>query len=83
MTIKLTREQESQLNELVQAGKFESVEQFINYSLAAVTEEDAEHTEWLRTETLKGLASLDAGRYSSMTTEEIAAEGARQLDSRH
>ena len=82
MTIELTREQEAQLNALVQAGKFDSVEQFISYSLSAVTDEDAEHTEWLRAETLKGLASLDAGRYSGMTTEQIAAEGARQLDQR-
>lgn len=82
MTIELTREQEAQLNELVQAGKFDSVEQFISYSLAAVAVEDAEHINWLRAETLKGLASLSAGRYSAMTTEQIAAEGARQLDQR-
>lgn len=82
MTIELTREQEAQLHELVQAGKFDSVEQFIAYSLAAVTDEDAEHTDWLRAETPKGLASLDAGRYSAMTTEQIAAEGVRQLDQR-
>ncbi len=82
MTIELTREQEVRLNKLVEAGKFDSVEQFIAYSLAAVTEEDAEHTDWLRVEALKGLASLDAGRYSAMTTEQIAAEGARQLDQR-
>lgn len=62
MTIELTREQEAQLNELVEAGTFESVEQFIAYSLAAVADEDAEHTDWLRAETLKGLASLEAGR---------------------
>ena len=48
MKIELTREQEAQLNALVQAGKFDSVEQFISYSLSAVTDEDAEHTEWLR-----------------------------------
>ncbi len=82
MTIELTRDQEAQLNELVEAGTFESVEQFIAYSLAAVADEDAEHTGWLRAETLKGLASLDAGRYSAMTTEQIAAEGARRLDAR-
>ncbi|MDQ3396214.1 MAG: hypothetical protein M3511_00350 [Deinococcota bacterium] len=82
MTIELTREQEAQLKELVEAGKFDSVEQFISYSLAAVAEENAEHTDWLRAETRKGLASLDAGRYSEMTTEEIAATGARQLDLR-
>lgn len=82
MTIELTREQEARLNELVQTGKFDSVEQFISYSLAAATEEDAEHTDWLRAETLKGLASLDADLYSGRTTEEIAAEGALQLDSR-
>ncbi len=82
MTIELTHEQEAQLNELVQAGKFDSVEQFIAYSLAAVTDEDAEHTDWLRAETLKGLVSLNAGRYSAMTTEDIAAKGERQLDTR-
>ncbi len=80
MTIELTREQEAQLNELVQAGKFESVEQFISYSLSAVTEEDAEHTDWLRAEILKGLASLNAGRYSQKSTEDIAAEGAQLLE---
>ena len=83
MTIELTREQEAQLNELVQAGKFESVEQFINYSLSAVTEEDAEHSDWLRAETLRGLVSLDAGRYSDKSTEDIAAEGTRLLDNDH
>ena len=77
MTISLIREQEAQLKRLVQAGTFESVEQFINYSLAAVTMEDAEHTAWLKVEVHRGLSSLDAGRYSAMTTEEIAAEGAR------
>lgn len=80
MTIQLTREQEAQLNQLVQTGKFDSIEQFISYSLSAVTEEDAEHTDWLRAEALKGLASLDAGRYSDKSTEEIAAKGARLLE---
>lgn len=80
MTIELTREQEAQLDELVRAGKFESVEQFISYSLSAVTEEDAEHSDWLRAETLKGLVSLDAGRHSDKSTEDIAAEGTRLLD---
>lgn len=80
MTIELTREQEAQLSQLVQTGKFESVEQFISYSLSAVSEEDAEQTDWLRAETLKGLASLDAGRYSSKSTEKIAAEGTRQVE---
>lgn len=80
MTIQLTREQEAQLNQLVQTGKFDSVEQFISYSLSAVTEEAAEHTDWLRAETLKGLASLAAGRYSDKSTQEIAAEGARLLE---
>lgn len=80
MTIELTREQEAQLSQLVQAGKFESVEQFINYSLSAVSTEDAEHTDWLRAETLKGLASLDAGRYSNLSTEDIAAKGMRQTE---
>lgn len=80
MTIELTREQEAQLSQLVQTGKFESVEQFISYSLSAVAEEDAEHTDWLRAETLKGLASLDAGRYSNLSTEEIAAKGMRQAE---
>ena len=80
MTIELTREQEAQLSQLVQTGKFESVEQFISYSLSAVTEENTEHTDWLRAETLKGLASLDAGRYSQKSTEDIAAEGTRQVE---
>ncbi len=80
MTIELTREQEAQLSQLVQTGKFESVEQFISYSLSAVSEEDAEHTDWLRAETLKGLASLDAARYSHKSTEDIAAEGTRLLE---
>lgn len=80
MAIQLTRKQEAQLDQLVQTGKFDSVEQFISYSRSAVTEEDAEHTDWLRVETLKGLASLDAGRYSDKSTEEIAAEGARLLE---
>jgi len=83
MTIELTREQEARLNELVQNGKFESVEQFIDYSLAAVADEDAEHTKWLRAEILKGITSLEVGHTSAMTTEEIAAEGARQLNARH
>jgi Arc/MetJ-type ribon-helix-helix transcriptional regulator len=82
MINELARQQEAQLNALVPAGRFESVEQFISYSLAAVTHEEDEHTDWLRAETLKGLASLDAGHYSAMTTEQIAAEGARQLDQR-
>ncbi|UCH25834.1 MAG: hypothetical protein JSV66_18230 [Trueperaceae bacterium] len=80
MTIDLTPEQEAQLIRLVQTGVFESVEQFIGYSLAMVGQEDAEHKAWLKAELQKGIASLDAGHFSTMSTEEIAAEGARQLD---
>ena len=45
MIIELTREQEAQLNELVQVGKFDSVEQFIALLLVAVTNEAAELTD--------------------------------------
>lgn len=83
MTIELTQEQEAQLNRLVQAGTFDSVEQFITYSLAMVSEEDPEHTAWLKARVQEGLASLDAGRYSTMSTEEIATEGARLFDQQH
>ncbi len=80
MIIELIKEQEAQLNALVQTGKFSSAEQFISYSLS-IASEDAEHTDWLRAEALKGLEGLDAGRYSDKTTEEIADKGARQLNS--
>ena len=80
MTIELTREQEQQLNQLVNTGVFDSAEQFITYSLAAVSEEDAEHTAWLKAEVQKGLASLDAGKYSNLSTAEIVAKASENFD---
>ena len=73
----LSKEQEAQLDAMIRAGKFESAEQFIDYSLALV-EEDAETTAWLRTKVGKGLASLDKGESSSLSTEEIVAEAKRR-----
>ena len=78
MTISLTAEQESKLQELIQKGQFESPEQFISYSLASL-DEDEDTTAWLKAQVAKGLQSLDEGKRSSLSTEEIVAEAQKRL----
>ncbi len=78
MTIALTQEQETKLKELLDAGQFESPEQFIAYSLALL-EEDEETTAWFKLEVGKGLKSLDQGTYSQKTTTELVSEAERRL----
>ena len=80
MTIELTETQEAKLKKLVSDGHFDSIEQALDYALASVAVETEEETAWLKARVHEGLASLDAGRTSTMSTREIAAEGARQLD---
>lgn len=81
MTIALTQEQEVKLKELLDAGQFESPEQFIAYSLASL-EEDKETTVWFKSAVNKGLKSLDQGHYSQRTTSELVTEAERRLSTR-
>ena len=76
MNLNLSPDTEAQLKKMLDSGKFESTEQFIQYSLKRYEAEDNLYrdeasVEWLRAEVQKG---IDSGEPEPHNIEDIIAE---------
>jgi putative addiction module CopG family antidote len=73
MTIRLSAELQSYIDEQVGRGKYESTDAAIAEAVRRMKERD-EKLEWLRREAQLGLDDLDAGRAEPWDVEEMKAK---------
>lgn len=73
MIIELTREQESFLRDLVESGRYESVEAFIDAAIAAAFSETERFAQWASERHAQAVEDVAAGRVVSVPKGKMAA----------
>jgi Arc/MetJ-type ribon-helix-helix transcriptional regulator len=87
MTLSLTREQEDRLEQLLKSGRFDSLEQFISYSLRTLELEDeimndTAYSDYLRNLLKESQLAKSEGRVVSIPEGQLASELKRRREAR-
>ena len=80
MTIELTREQESLVRDLVESGRYESVEAFIEAAITSAFSETERFAQWAHERHAQAVEDVAAGRVVSVPKGKMAATLAQLRD---